>query len=250
MKKSNTSKTNNNLTKKEVSLSIELIMLERVKNLQWKKDIPKVDLEIQEFIVDIIYGEKLESDHLDKLSKEERNLYLKVLQIALGALALDDRDRFFSRVENVLNEPTKNNIWEAEHVDIENALDSLTKDKRRFAARTEISDKTGYSQKTIEKHIGDYHQSDYYKKRQDDMLLMRERLLSWCYKLGVSGDMKAARLFLETASPKKPDTTINNQQNNFIQFNNLTITNEQINQLPQDKQQQMKDILLLLSKTK
>ncbi len=40
---------------------------------------------------------------------------------------------------------------------------------------------------------------------------------------------------------------IQNQQNNFIQVNNLTITEEQINKLPEDKRNQMKEILFMLS---
>ena len=46
----------------------------------------------------------------------------------------------------------------------------------------------------------------------DDLLLMRESLLSWCYELGVSGDMKAARLFLKSSSEKRSHTLIQNQE--------------------------------------
>jgi hypothetical protein len=59
--------------------------------------------------------------------------------------------------------------------------------------------------------------------------------------------MKAARLFFEATSDKRPETLIKNQQNNFVQINNLTITEEQINKLPEDKQKQMKEIVFMLT---
>jgi L-arabinose isomerase len=169
---------------------------------------------------------------LDNLSKEERHIYLRFLYSALNILAFDDRDRLLHRIENLLTEETKNNIWDTEHVSIVNVFDTLTRDKNRLPARIELADKSSLSQKSIEKHIAEYFQSYHYKQRQQEFMLMRERLLSHCYKFAINGDMKAARLFFEATSDKRPETSIKNQQNNFVQINNLTITEEQINKLP------------------
>lgn len=139
--------------------SAVLLRQERIKKLQRKKDAPKLSKTVEEFIVDVLYGNKWQPDHLDKVPKEDRNRYLSFLQGTLGVLAFEDRDRLLDRIENVLNGPTKNNIWEVEHVNIVNAVDTLTREKNRLAARCEISEKTGLSQKTIEKHIGEYFQS-------------------------------------------------------------------------------------------
>lgn len=226
----------------------ELLKQERIKKLQKKRGAGAVNPKIEEFIVDVIYGEKWASNHLDKLPKEQRTASLKFLESALNLLAFDDRERFIERIESVLNEITKSNIWEVEQVSIENAIDALTREKNRCAARLEMAEKTGLSATTIDKHIGEYAQSPYHKKRQDELGLMRERLLSRCYLLGTGGDMKAARLFLEATAYPGTKASVHNQQNNFIQVNNLTITEEQINQLPEDKQQQMKDILAMLAK--
>ncbi|GEO12137.1 hypothetical protein SAE01_46330 [Segetibacter aerophilus] len=72
---------------------------------------------------------------------------------------------------------------------------------------------------------------------------MRERLLSHCYKFATNGDMKAARLFLEVTSEKRPKTSIRNQQNNFIQVSGTTITEAQLKELTEDQQQQLQRIL-------
>jgi hypothetical protein len=105
---------------------------------------------------------------------------LNFLEGAFGLLGFNDRDRFLNRIENVLTETSKNNIWQVEHVAIENAIDTLARDKNRLAARIEVSDKTCLSQETIKKHIGEYFQSHHHLQRQQEFMLMRERLLSHC----------------------------------------------------------------------
>ncbi|GEO12136.1 hypothetical protein SAE01_46320 [Segetibacter aerophilus] len=45
--------------------------------------------------------------------------------------------------ENVLDETTKDNLWEVDHVIIVNALDPITREKNRLAARSEIVEKGG-----------------------------------------------------------------------------------------------------------
>jgi hypothetical protein len=46
--------------------------------------------------------------------------------------------------------------------------------------------------------------------------------------------MRAAKVFLDATANQQPAMKIENQQNNFVQINNLTITEEQINKLPED----------------
>jgi hypothetical protein len=226
----------------------DLLRQERIKKLQKKADSGKVNLNIEEFVVDVIYGEKWKADHLDRFPEEERKMYFGFLEHALNLLAGEDRDRFIERIERVLNEPTRNNIWELEHVNIVNALDTLARENNRFAARLEIANKTGYSLKIIDKRLQESGTNPYHKKRQEELQLMRERLLSRCYKFATGGDMRAARLFFEVTASHRLMANVHNEHNNFIQVNNLTITEEQINALPQDKRQQMTEILGLLSR--
>ena len=231
-------KTNNKTSKSKAKISTvqegnkeqldDVLRRERTKKLQRKKDAPKVDRKTEEFIVDIINGRKWERNHLDNYSEEEHQIYLNFLEGAFSLLGFNDRDRFLNRIENVLTEASKNNIWEFEHVAIENAIDTLARDKNRLAARIEVSDKTCLNQETIKKHKGEYFQSHHHTQRQQEFLLMKERLLSHCYKFAINGDMKSTRLFFEATSEKRPETSIKNQQNNFVQINNLTITEEQI----------------------
>jgi hypothetical protein len=103
--------------------------------------------------------------------------------------------------------------------------------------------KSVYHLKTIDKHIGEYRESSYYNKRQEDMVLMRERILSWCYKAAINGDMKAARLFLETSKGSQPDTLIQNQQNNYIQINQFKLSQDVVQQLTPDQLKQVENVL-------
>jgi hypothetical protein len=55
--------------------------------------------------------------------------------------------------------------------------------------------------------------------------------------------MKAAKIFLEASAPVEPRQKIKNQQNNIIQINGITITEEQIRQLPQEQQNILMELL-------
>lgn len=235
------------LQESKEAYAVDTVQQKRIKDLQWKKDAKVPSYKVQGFLVDVIYGKKWQADHLSGFPPEERSQYYTFLESALNSLAFDDRDRFINRIENVLTEPTKDNIWEAEHVTIENTIHRLTHENNRFPTRSEMSQHSGLSQSTVEKHIVEYFESSYYKKRKHDFIILRERLLSRCYKYAMNGDFKAARLFLEASANKKVDTVVNSHQSNFLQINNVIITQEQINKLPEDKRGQMREILDILT---
>jgi hypothetical protein len=65
---------------------------------------------------------------------------------------------------------------------------------------------------------------------------MRENVLTGLYKYAGIRDIRAAKMSLDTTSIQEQKPRIPNQQNNFIQINGATITQEQIRQLPQELQ--------------
>jgi hypothetical protein len=55
--------------------------------------------------------------------------------------------------------------------------------------------------------------------------------------------MKAAKIFMDATTDSKSHLTINNQENNFIQINGLTITQAAIKNLSPEKLQKLQDII-------
>jgi hypothetical protein len=108
---------------------------------------------------------------------------------------------------------------------------------------TKIAQETKLSRVTIKRHLKEYYTSDTYKDKEHQYKFLREALLAKVYDAAYYGDMKAARIFLEASAPAEPRHKIKNQQNNFIQINGTTITEEQIRLLPPDQQNTLLEIL-------
>jgi hypothetical protein len=65
------------------------------------------------------------------------------------------------------------------------------------------------------------------------------------YSEATKGNMRAAKLFLETTKPNEEPIprTVQNQQNNFVQINGVVISQEQLGELPVEKRDQLFEIL-------
>jgi hypothetical protein len=228
--------------------SLDGLTKKRISKLEWKKGIKKVDERMSAFIVQVLDNEeKWIKETYNKLGAEERKLFNQFIEATLHSLAGHDYDRFLEKMEPLINESSKQNIEEARYVGIANSLDRLTKEKNRFPARCEIVSETGYSHKAVNECLEKYRESFIYKGREEELLVMREKMISMCYQYGINGDMKAARLFLESTTDKRDQTYNKNEQNNFIQINGYTITTEQLRLLPKEKQIQIQEILTLLN---
>lgn len=219
----------------------------RISKLQWKKEAKGMDERLSTFIVEILYDDKWTLERYIKLEKEKKQLFNQFFEIALNSLAGDDYDRFLEKVEQLITVASKQNIDEARYVKIANAIDRLTKQNNRFPARCEIVTETDYSHKAVNECLEKYKDSFIYKGREEELIVMREKMISMCYQYGIKGDMKAARLFMECTGERKEKTCNRNEQNNFIQVNGYTITTEQLKQLPEEKQIQINDILRSLN---
>jgi predicted transcriptional regulator len=137
-------------------------------------------------------------------------------------------------------------LWEYNHVIIVNAIDSLTKNYNRFPSRREISTETGLSHQTINKHLKEYFNSNYFQDKKDEYLLLRESLLSKIYKFATEGNIKAARIFIDATTLMQPGICVKNQQNNFININGFNITQEQFKQLPEEQQTVLYEIIKMI----
>ncbi len=225
---------------------IDELTKKRISKLQWKKEATSMDERLSAFIVEILYDDKWTFERYNKL--EDKKLFNQFFQIALDSLAGEDYDKFLEKVELLITEESKRNIEEARYVKIANAVDKLTKQGNRFPARCEIVAETDYSHKAVNECLVKYKDSFIYNGRADELIIMREKMISIVYQYGIRGDMKAARLFMECTADRKEKTYNRNEQNNFIQINGYTITAEQLKQLPEEKQIQIQNILGLINR--
>jgi hypothetical protein len=209
--------------------------------------------EEDQMILRIMQGEKWTKKDFINLPPEERMACAKVFAKAMNTLAQEDRDLFLNKIDDALANDNKRDLWEQNHFRILGSIDKITRKYNRFPSRSELSRDTGLSRVTIGKHLKQYLNSEAYQEKREEYIIMREALLARVYKLAVDhDDTRATKLFLEaTAQMEQPaNVNIRNQQNNFIQINGLSITQQQLEQLPVEKQQQLKDILFATLETK
>lgn len=231
----------------------KLIIVRTKKSLQKLTDADPLTTLEEAMLIKMLDGGNLERPQVKALFKElfdtEPQLFTACINKALNVLAVGDRDLFIERYGWVFGEDYKNILWQNNHNQIIAAISNLTLQHNRFPSLREMESETGLSRQTISKHIKEYFGSEHYQHKKDEYILMRERVLAKVFKLCLEGDVKAAKVFLmATEHMEKPVTQIRNQQNNFIQFNGTTISGEQLAQLPLDRQQQIQDIISMVTK--
>jgi len=176
------------------------------------------------------------------LQPEDQALFRQHAMYLLNNLKGDERDDLIARMDQVLPASTKKEIWESNHAAITNAISCLMTERGRMPSRGEIAKKAGVSRTTVYKHLKDYKESDLYQQSVEAFRYMADQVLANIYRYAISGDTKAARLFLEAtgALPTNRGRVFN--QTNYIQINGLMITQEQITNMKPEHIKQLQDI--------
>ena len=152
----------------------------------------------------------------------------------------EDKDKLLYKFELMFTEETKRQIWDYNHTRITVALTNLITEKGRMPCKVDIQERTGLSRVTIDKHLKEYQNNPEYIKRAEQFTFLGDKVLAKVFSLAVNGDIKACKLYLECMG--KFGTSINTQ-NNYIQINGLTISQEQIKNLPIEQLKQIQNIL-------
>lgn len=184
---------------------------------------------------------------LSDLKECDPDKCVAIMTAGVQFLGSKDRDVFIERINQVWHSSNKNTLWDFNHASIIYAIDKLTRDTGRFPGRVTISEKTGLSRNTVNKHLKEYFGSQQHHEKQEEFIVLRESLLAKVYKYAIGGDMKAAKIFIQATGHMNPAQQIKNQQNNFIQINGIVITESDLQKLPADKQMQIQEIITLFN---
>ncbi len=186
---------------------------------------------------------------LDILTNDERSEFLKEVNEKLAILKGDERAELLKQFELIFSDETKNQLWEYNHSNITSAISTLMQEYGRMPSKKELAEKTGLSRPTIDRHLKEYTNNPLYIQEVDQFRFMTSKVLAKVFKFAVNGDVRACKLYFEMMGNMKgltENTTINTQ-NNFIQINGLTISQEQIQRLSSDKIGQLHSLLKPIS---
>ena len=157
-----------------------------------------------------------------------------------------DRDLIWQKSEDLVDTQTKSEYWECNHILITRAISTLMQENGRMPSKVELSIKSGLSRQTIHNHLNEYSTHPLYIEQVEQFRFMREKILATVLRLAVNGDVKAARRFLDCTKYSDSSEKANQTINNYIQINQIKITQDSIAKLIPAQLGQIKEILLLV----
>lgn len=138
----------------------------------------------------------------------------------------------------------KNHTWQRNHLKVLASISNLMQERGRMPTTTEISDNIGLSEETIYKHLKEFKTHDLYTHELEKFKFMELRLLATLYNSGVNGDVRASKVYLDYFKPTNEVPSKSYHQNNFIQFNNLKLTLEDVSNLPIEVKSKIEKLIL------
>ena len=129
-----------------------------------------------------------------------------------------ERDALVKRMSGIVCSDTRNSIYEYNHRVILGKLHNSMVETGTIPSVIELSELSGLSRQTVNKHMKEYKTSNIYKEDQYKFEMLAGSVLAVVFKMAMRQDLKACKLFLEytkQTTPSKVGTYIDKQQNNF-----------------------------------
>ena len=186
--------------------------------------------------------EQIQIEDLDILTKREKKKFQKLLTEKYAESTGLKQDKFLAKVDPILEKNIRNQIWENNHTLISWAMSVLMQESCKMPTKTEIAEKTKLSRQTVCKHLKEYPSHPLYKEHMEGYKILTSKVLARVYDYAVNGDVQAAKLFFDVMgnlNKNASNQTYIENQNNYIQINNTTITQEQLQKLSPDKLSQI-----------
>ena len=216
------------------------------KGLQKLTDAKVKEIEIAKKINEILSLKKATLSDTEGLTRDEEYGLGVAIAEKLNKLTGNERDRFLRRVELILDDDTKNQLWEGNHSQITYAISTLMQDLGRMPSKNEIAAKSELSRQTIYKHLNDYATHPQYLHQNEQFRFMSAKVLARVFQYAVNGDMAAAKLYLNVMgnlNGQFSNNTLIQTQNNYIQINGITLSQDQVKNLNPDQLAAIETIL-------
>jgi len=159
-----------------------------------------------------------------------------------------EKHALVEKIAMVSNDPEiKKDIWEINHQKVVNAISTHLTEYGCLPTQTTLAKQTGLSRQSIAMHLKEYRSQPAFADHLEQLKLMKIMVLERVLAQAVSGDLKAAKMFIDTVdkTEERPSPTTSNtikQQNNYIQVNGLVISEEKLGQLSPEQLHQLEAI--------
>ena len=183
--------------------------------------------------------EKITKPDLEVLTPEEKQTFTRYLSQLFTEKKDRQLDVLVEKIEGIVSPDVNDDIRESNRVKINNAIAKSLQQNGQMPGKAEIARATGLSRNTVMKHMQEFNGTVTFK----EYLYAKTNVMESVIKAAVNGDMRAAKLYMGTVTKlpgQQNNTTIVNQQNNYIQMNGVKVN---FKQLPADELAQIEQII-------
>lgn len=195
----------------------------------------------------ILSLEQITPKDLEPLSEKESTRLMEILTERFNKLKGTERDKFYKKIEPIIGNTTKNQLWEYNHNQITWAISVLMQESGRMPTKTEIATETGLSRQTVHKHLKEYTNHPQYLGQIEQFRFMTSKVLAKVFQFAVNGDTGAAKLYFNVMgfmnNGQAPNNTLIQNQNNYIQINGTVLSQETIKHLNPEQLNTIETIL-------
>ena len=196
----------------------------------------------------LILREYISPEDVSGFSEAQRKKIKMGLIKKLETCEPKEKAALVEKIVVVSNDPEmKRDIWEINHSKVVNAISACLTEYGCLPTQTNLAKRTGLCRQSIAEHLKQYRNHPSYTDHLEQLRLMKTTVLERVLAQAVSGDLKAAKIFMDTVDKtedKSGSTTSNTikQQNNFIQVNGVLISEEKLGQLSPEQLRQLESI--------
>jgi hypothetical protein len=169
-----------------------------------------------------------------KLNDKGIGYLIDVLHKNLNKLEGVERDNFINNVYDLIDDNTKNQLWESNHNQITYAISTLIHELNRMPSKNEIAHKSELSRQTVHKHLSEYSKHPIYMEQIEQFRFLTSKVLAKVFHFAVNGDMGAAKLYFNVMgylNGQLSNNTLIQNQNNYIQINGIVLSQETVKKL-------------------
>ena len=184
--------------------------------------------------------EKIEHRHLAALSADEQAAFMDKLYNKLAKLGERPRDKLVEKTLAILD---KDFIWEHNHAKINTVIRMHVKAFGTVPNKAAIAAECGLSRKTVHEHLREIDGSEAWTDQKGAEKMLNQNIMGTVMKAALNGDLKAAKLYLETTKARKGGEATINNHNNYVQINKTVINQQVIQQLKPEQLKLIEQII-------
>lgn len=196
---------------------------------------------------EILQQKKITPKDIENLSKVDAERLMELTNERIRNLSGVELDQFYTKIEPLLAQSSKNEMWERNHIQITRTISFLMQEYGRMPTQTEIAIKAELSRQTVHKHLKEYTKHPQHIEQMEQFRFMASKVLATVFQFAVNGDTGAAKLYLNATgflnNRQSTGSTLIQSQNNYIQINGMVLSQEKIKHLTPDQLNTIETIL-------